>query len=92
MHRIIVEVNMGNTVILIFNFKRMNRMIDIEVPLDISANELIYGLNTGLNLGIDLSDMAECYLCTDEPRALLRGDKLLEDFGLRNGTIINFNR
>lgn len=83
---------MGNTVILIFNHKKLNRMIDIEVPLDISANELIYGLNAGLDLGIDISDVAECYLCTDEPRALLRGDKALEDFGLRNGTVINFGR
>lgn len=83
---------MGNTVILIFNHKKLNRMIDIEVPLDISVNELIYGLNAGLKLGIDISDVAECYLCTDEPRALLRGDKPLEDFGLRNGTVINFDR
>ncbi len=83
---------MEKTVIIIFNFKRMNQTIDIEVPLDISANELIYGLNVGLNLGIDLSNVAECYLCTEEPRALLRGDGLLEDFGIRNGTIINFNR
>lgn len=83
---------MDNTVILIFNYKKMNKKMDIEVPLDITANELIFGLNKGLNLGINMSNVAECYLCTEEPRTLLRGDKLLEDFGLRNGTIINFDR
>lgn len=83
---------MDNSVIMVFNFKRINKSIDIEVPLNISANELIYGLNSGLDLGIDLSNVAECYLCTEEPRRLLRGDRLLEEFGIRNGTIINFDR
>lgn len=81
---------MDSTVIMIFNDRRRNFKLDIEVPLNISANELIYGLNKGLNLGIDISNMAECYLCTEEPRILLRGDTLLEDLGVRNGTIINF--
>jgi len=64
---------MASTVIMIFNDKRYNRQFDIEVPLDITANELIYGLNKGLGLGIDVSNMEECFLCTEEPRMLLRG-------------------
>ncbi len=83
---------MDNSVIMVFNYKKHNKMVDIEVPLNISANELIYGLNAGFNLGLDLSNVAECYLCTEEPRRLLRGDRLLEEFGIRNGTIINFDR
>lgn len=83
---------MENTIIVIFNYKKMNKKIDIEIPLNISANELIYGLNAGLKLGMDLTNVADCYLCTEEPRTLLRGDKLLEEFGIRNGTIINFER
>lgn len=31
-------------------------------------------------------------MCTEDPRTLLRGDRLLESFGLRNGTIIHFDR
>ena len=81
---------MDSTVIMIFNDKKNKRMFDIEVPLDITANELIYGLNKGLKLGIDMRDMEQCYLCTEEPRILLRGDMLLEESGVRNGTIINF--
>ena len=81
---------MDSTVIMIFNDKKNKRMFDIEVPLDITANELIYGLNKGLKLGINMRDMEQCYLCTEEPRILLRGDMLLEESGVRNGTIITF--
>lgn len=83
---------MENTVIVAFHHKKRNTWLDMEIPLDISANELIYGLNKGLNLGIDMSNVSECYMCTEDPRTLLRGDRLLESFGLRNGTIIHFDR
>lgn len=83
---------MTDTVILIFDYQKINKKIDIEVPLNITANELIYGLNKGLRLGINTNNMSECYLCTEEPRALLRGDTCLENYGLRNGTIITFRR
>ena len=50
--------------------------------------------NTWLDMEIplDISNVAECYMCTEDPRTLLRGDRLLESFGLRNGTIIHFDR
>lgn len=83
---------MDNKVIMIFNDKTMNKMTDIEVPLNITANELIYGLTKGFHLSIDLDDISDCYLCTDEPKALIRGDKTLEELGLRNGTIIIYDR
>ena len=56
---------MENTVIVAFHHKKRNTWLDMEIPLDISANELIYGLNKGLNLGIDMSNVAECYMCTE---------------------------
>lgn len=79
---------MKNTIIMIFEYTDKNSSFDIEVPLSITANELIYGLNVGLGLGMNLNHVAECYLCTEEPRALLRGDVTLDKFGLRNGTRI----
>ena len=39
---------MENTVIVAFHHKKRNTWLDMEIPLDISANELIYGLNKGL--------------------------------------------
>ena len=46
---------MKKTIIMVFERKSKNLSIDIEVPLNISANELLYGLNQGLCLGLDLS-------------------------------------
>ena len=40
---------MENTVIVEFHHKKRNTWLDMEIPLDISANELIYGLNKGLS-------------------------------------------
>lgn len=34
---------MENTVIVEFHHKKRNTWLDMEIPLDISANELIYG-------------------------------------------------
>lgn len=83
---------MANTAIMIFEYANYGTSLDIEVPLDITANELIFGLNKGLNLGIDMNNISDCYLCTEEPRALLRGEQTLEEFGLRDGSVIRFLR
>ncbi len=83
---------MKKSVIVIFDNQKNNKKMDIEVPLNISANELIYGLNKGLGLGINTDDVAECYLCMDNPKALLRGDDELEKFGIHDGSVIKFNR
>lgn len=76
--------------IIIFNNIKQNRTVDIELPLDITANELIIGLNTAYDLGIDTSDIKNCYLKAENPIALLRGNKTLAQYGIRNGSIINF--
>lgn len=76
--------------VVILNIVKRNTIVDIEVPLNITANELVVGLNTAYDLGIDVSNVKECYLKTENPIALLRGNRLLSDFGIRNGTVINF--
>lgn len=83
---------MKDTVIVLFNDKRFGKQYDLEVPLNITANELLYGLNNGLRLGIDLNNVSECYLCAREPIVLLRGNDTLEELGVRDGTIIDFER
>ena len=60
------------------------------MPLDISANELVNALNTAYELGIDTTDIKNCYLKAEKPVALLRGNKTLREFGIRNGSIINY--
>lgn len=81
---------MENKAIIIFNITKRKFSVDLEVPLDISANELVVGLNTAYDLGIDVSDVKNCYLKAENPIALLKGNKQLLDYGVRNGTVINF--
>lgn len=78
------------TAIIVFNIIKRNFTVDLEVPLDISANDLVNALNTAYELGIDTSDIKNCYLKTENPITLLKGNKTLAEFGLRNGSVINF--
>lgn len=78
------------TAIIVFNITKRNFTVDLEVPLDISANDLVNALNTAYELGIDTSDIKNCYLKVENPITLLKGNKTLAEFGLRNGSVINF--
>lgn len=78
------------TAIIILNIAKRNFTVDLEVPLDISANDLVNALNTAYELGIDTSDIKNCYLKAENPIALLKGNKTLAEFGLRNGSVINY--
>lgn len=49
---------------------------------------MIFGLNEGLKLGIDVSNPKKNYLGTHNPRLLVRGAKTLEELGFRDGTVI----
>lgn len=77
-------------IILIFNNYRDKKQVDIEVPSDITANELFVGLNEAYKLGIDATDVKNCFLRAENPIALLRGNRTLKEYGLHNGSIINF--
>jgi len=79
-----------DTAIVIFRIEKQNRTVDLEVPLFITANELVMALNTAYDLQIDTSDIKNCYLKAERPIALLRGNKTLEAFGVRNGTVIYY--
>lgn len=64
--------------------------MDLEVPLDISANDLVNALNIAYELDIDTSNIKNCYLKAERPITLLKGNKTLAEFGLRNGSVINY--
>lgn len=78
------------TAIVVFNITKRNFTVDLEIPLDISANDLVNALNTAYRLGIDVSDMKQCYLKAENPIALLKGNKLLTEYGIRDGSVIMF--
>lgn len=66
-----------------------NEKIDVDIPLDITANDLIVGLNLGYELGMDTSDLSKCFLRSENPIALLKGNRTLREYGLRNGTTLH---
>ena len=76
--------------IVIFEMVKSQRSADLELPLDISADELVKALNTAYSLGIDTENPRNCYLQAENPFVLLKGNKALKDFGIRNGTLIRF--
>lgn len=77
-------------IVAVLYLKKKDQKIDVDIPLDITANELIIALTKAFDLNIDIGDLSGCYLKTENPIAFLRGNKTLTEYGLRNGTIINY--
>lgn len=73
-----------NTAEIIFYQNKDKRSYRLEVPLHISANELASALNQAYDLQMDMSDIKKCYLKAENPIALLRGNKTLAEYGIRN--------
>ena len=80
----------GDTAIIVLKIPKRSVIADLEIPLYISANELVFALNMAYDLGIDTSNIKDCYLKAENPIALLKGNKTLSEFGLRNGSVINY--
>ena len=83
---------MDNKAVVVFKIMKRKKEYDLEIPLDISANDLVAALNTAFDLGIDTGDIKNCYFQAERPIALLKGNKSLAEFGVRNVTIIYFTR
>ena len=79
------------TVIIILDLVKRKETVDLEVPLNITANELVIALNTAYGLGINTDDIKNCYLKAERPIALLRGNRTLKEFGIRDGTVIVYS-
>lgn len=80
----------NDTAIVIFKMHKRKQSVDLQIPLFISANELVLALNAAFNLEIDTTDIKNCYLKAENPIALLKGNKTLAEFGIRNGSVINY--
>ncbi|MCD7804397.1 MAG: EsaB/YukD family protein [Oscillospiraceae bacterium] len=81
---------MNNKAIILFNITKKGMSFDLEVPLDISANDLVIALNRAYGLEIDTTNIKNCYLKMENPIALLKGNKTLAEFGVRNGSVVNY--
>lgn len=76
--------------IIMFYMVERNRLVDLEIPLDITAMELVIGLNNAYKLNIDITNIKNCYLKSENPIGLLRGSKTLSQYGIRTGSTIYF--
>lgn len=79
-------------IIVIFENKENGTETDIEIPLYITADEFIKAMNCALKLNIDIEDKEKCYLRSENPIGLIRGDKLMKEFNLHTGSKICFER
>lgn len=77
-------------IIILLKIHRRNEQFDVEIPTDITASELIIGLNEAFSLGMDTTDTSRSCLKAENPIALLRGNKLIREYGLHTGSIINY--
>ncbi len=78
-------------IIVQFINHRTGKEMDIEIPLDITANELILGLNEGLGLNMATDTIFQCSLSAENPIVLIRGTRTLAELGLRDGSVIHFS-
>ena len=62
---------MREKIMIVFQRNDTGEVMDLEIPTNISITELIFGLNIGLNLGIDMNNPAKCFLRSENPIALL---------------------
>lgn len=65
---------------------------ELEIPVHITANDLIIALNEAFNLDMDIDNIFSCYLVAENPITFLHGNKALSEYGIRNGTKIIFKR
>ncbi|MDR1320312.1 MAG: EsaB/YukD family protein [Gracilibacteraceae bacterium] len=80
-----------SSVIITVNLIKSGKSQDLEVPLDISASELCSALFQKY-LPEQHGDMQQYYLKAERPIALLRGERTLREYGIRDGSIINITR
>lgn len=83
---------MNNKAIVQFINSNTKQNVELEIPINITANDLIIALNEAFDLKMDIDNIFGCYLIAENPIAFLRGNKELSEYGIRNGTKIIFKR
>ncbi len=74
--------------IVIFQIPQRRFCCDLDIPLFITADELVDALNEAYQLGIHRDRPQEQYLRAEDPIALIRGSATLEELGVHHGSMI----
>ena len=75
-------------VIIIFRIPDSGFQCDLEISLDMTADELVWVLNEAYQLGIQKDRPEQQYLRADHPIALIKGGTTLEELGLHQGSVV----
>lgn len=81
-----------DTIIISFERTDTGHSMDLEVPVSLTAKELVFALNKSLMLGISMDDQEGFYLRSENPTALLRGETTLEELHLHHGSRVIFDK
>jgi len=79
---------MKDRAVVVFEVPETGLKKEIDIPLEISANDLIVSLNSTYDLNMDTDNLSACYFVSDNPMAFLHGSRKLSDFGIRDGSRI----
>jgi len=74
--------------IVVFRIPKRRFCCDLDIPLSITADELVSALNEAYHLQIRSDRAQEQYLRSEDPIALLKGPQTLEEIGIHHGSII----
>lgn len=74
--------------IVIFQIPERHFCCDLDIPLFITADELVHALNEAYHLGIRSNQPQRQYLRAEDPITLLKGTATLEELGIHHGSII----
>lgn len=75
--------------IVILNFIKQEKQLDIEIPLDITVYELVKALYQTFHIPFQFETVNECYIRTENPIGFFRGNLLLSQCSIMDGTMIN---
>lgn len=80
---------MAERAVIQLNIIATGQSHDVDVPLDITAFELLEGLNEAYDLGLTSIDPVDCYVKAENPTVLMHGKKTLGQYGIFDGSVVN---
>ena len=81
----------NNTIICSFINTSNSSITDIDLPLDITCDEFVKSMNESMQLNIEIPSN-QAYFRSENPIALIQGEKTLGELGLHTGSMIIFER
>lgn len=79
---------MGDRAVVIVRRERDHSERDLDIPLDITFHEFFLALNTIYGIKSDVGKIGMAHLSVENPIVLMKGNKLLKEYGLHDGSII----